>query len=160
MQIQTNAQILIHADIEDVFNASIDCQNLPQFFSGYQDIPGIKSAKTLDGLPLHPGSHRIVTNSDGSIIEEVIVTLERPHIQEYRLIGGFKPPFSWLVSGASGKWQYKTLDKNTQVTWEFVFETPHILAYSIFYIVVKQSFQTAQTICLEKLKAYVEENCR
>lgn len=156
MQIQTNAQTMIHADIEDVFDASIDCQNLPKFFSGYRDIPAIKSAKTLDGLPLHQGSHRIITNSDGSVIEEVIVMLERPHIQEYQLIKGFKPPFSWLVNGARGKWLYETLDNSTLITWQFEFEIPHILAHLIFHIAVKASFQKAQIICLENLKMHVE----
>ena len=158
MQIQTNAQITIHAAIEDVFDTSIDCQNLPKFFSGYRDIPAIESAKTLDELPLHSGSRRIVANSDGSVIEEVIVTLERPHIQEYQLTKGLKPPFSWLVTGASGKWLYETLENNTRITWEFNFEIPHILAYLIFQIVVKSPFQKAQAICLEKLKMYVESN--
>lgn len=157
MQIQTNAQVFINADIERVFDASIDCQNLPKFFTGYNEIPAILSAKTLDELPLQEGSTRIVNNSDGSSIEEVIVTLKRPDVQEYELVKGLKPPFSWLVRLASGKWSYETIDAGTKVTWEFNFEVPNIFAYLIFRLVVKRPFQQAQKICLENLKRYLEQ---
>lgn len=158
MQIQTSAQTIINAGIEAIFDASTDCQNLPKFFTGYKAIPAIVSAKTVDGLPLHEGSLRTVDNSDGSSIEEVIVSLIRPHIQEYRLIKGFKPPFSWLVTGASGTWSYKTLDAKTEVTWNFCFEIPNILAYLIFRWGVQRQFQRAQAVCLENLKNYAEAN--
>lgn len=156
MQIQTNAQIIVNAELESVFNASIDCQNLPRFFTGYKAIPAILSAKTVDGLPLHDGSIRIVDNSDGSSIEEVIVSLNRPNSQEYKLVRGFKPPFAWLVRTASGKWEYKTLDSQTRVIWNFYFEIPNIFAYLVFRLLVKQPFQKAQEICLKNLKQYVE----
>lgn len=157
MQIQTDAQVVVNAWIETVFDASTDCQNLPKFFTGYKGIPAIISAKTLDGLPLHEGSIRIVDNSDGSSIEEVIVSLKRPDTQRYELVKGFKPPFSWLVRVASGKWSYETLDTKTRVVWSFYFEIPNILAYLVFRLVVQRPFQQAQEICLRNLKKYVED---
>jgi Polyketide cyclase / dehydrase and lipid transport len=157
MQIQTNAQVIVNAGIEAVFDASTVCQNLPRFFTGYKGIPAIVSAKTVDGLPLHEGSIRIVDNSDGSSIEEVIVSLKRPDTQKYELVKGFKPPFSWLVRIASGKWSYETLEAGTRVTWSFYFEIPNILAYLIFCLVVQRPFQQAQEICLRNLKKYVED---
>ena len=156
MQIQTSVQVIVNASIEDVFNASIDCQNLPKFFTGYKAIPAIVSAKTIDGLPLHEGSVRIVENSDGSSIEEVIVSLKQPDLQEYKLLRGFKPPFSWLVRSASGKWEYETLGAKTQVRWNFYFEVSNIFAYWVFRLIVQPSFQQAQEICLRNLKTYVE----
>lgn len=158
MQIQTNAQVTVNAGIEAVFDASTDCQNLPKFFTGYKGIPAIVSAKTIDGLPLHEGSIRIVDNSDGSSIEEAIVSLKRPDTQEYKLVKGFKPPFSWLVRTASGKWSYETLEAGTRVTWNFYFEIPNILAYLIFSLVIEHPFQQAQEICLRNLKKYVEDS--
>lgn len=158
MQIQTSAQTTINAEIEAVFDASIDCQNLPKFFTGYGAIPAIVSAKTVDGLPLHEGSIRVVDNGDGSSIEEVIVSLLRPHRQEYRLVRGFNPPFSWLVRSASGTWFYETLDVKTKVTWNFCFEISNILAYLVFRWGVQRQFQQAQAVCLENLKNYAETN--
>lgn len=158
MQIQTNAQVIVNAGIEAVFDASTDCQNLPTFFTGYKGIPAIVSAKTVDGLPLHEGSIRVVDNSDGSSIEEVIVSLKRPDRQRYELVKGFKPPFSWLVRAASGRWSYETLDTKTRVIWEFYFEIPNILAYLVFRLVVQRPFQQAQEICLRNLKKYVEDS--
>ncbi len=157
MQIQTDAKVIVNAKIEAVFDASIDCQNLPKFFTGYKGIPAITSAKTTDGLPLHEGSIRIVDNSDGSSIEEVIILLQRPNTQRYELAKGFKPPFSWLVRVASGKWSYETLDAKTKVVWSFYFETPNIFAYLVFRLIVKCPFQQAQEICLRNLKKYVED---
>ena len=158
MQIQTSVQVIVNAKIEDVFNASTDCDNLPKFFTGYKGIPAILSAKTVDGLPLREGSIRIVDNSDGSSIEEVILSLKQPNLQEYKLIKGFKPPFSWLVRAASGKWEYETLDNKTRVIWNFSFETRNIFAYLVFRLLVLQQFQKAQEICLRNLKKYVEDS--
>lgn len=158
MQIQTSVQVIVNAKIEDVFNASTDCDNLPKFFTGYKGIPAILSAKTVDGLPLREGSIRIVDNSDGSSIEEVILSLKQPSLQEYKLIRGFKPPFSWLVRAASGKWEYETLDNKTRVIWNFYFETRNIFAYLVFRLLVLHQFQKAQEICLKNLKKYVEDS--
>jgi hypothetical protein len=162
MQIKTIAQIVIHAKVEAVFDASIDCQNLPRFFTGHRPIPAIVSARTVDGLPLHPGSVRIVENSDGSLIEEIIVALDRPTQQSYQLVRGFKPPFSWLVRAASGEWIYESLESqsgllSTRVTWRFCFEISNVLAYFVFRFAVQRSFQTAQVICLNNLKNDLEK---
>ena len=158
MQIQTNAQVTINDSIESVFDISTDCQNLPKFFTGYKAIPAIVSAKTVDGLPLHTGSTRIVHNGDGSSVEEIIVEVRRPTIQKYQLIKGLKPPFSWLVSIAFGSWLYETIDTRTKITWEFNFEVRNIFAYWIFLLLVKNPFQRSQEICLENIKSYIEQS--
>jgi len=160
MLIQTCAQIFIDAPIEQVFDESIDCQNLPKFFTGYQAIPAIVHATTTDGLPLHEGSTRIVQNSNGSAIEEAIVALHRPTLQAYKLLRGFKPPFSWLVRSASGQWSYQAMNSGTHITWQFEFEIQNRLAYIVFLALVKHSFQTAQNICLTNLKQAVEYTLR
>jgi hypothetical protein len=157
MNIQTSVQITISAEVERVFDYSIDCQNLPMLFTGNQSIPAILSATTTDGLPLQEGSMRIVNNSDGSAIAEIITTLQRPTIQAYQLIRGFQPPFAWLVHSASGKWLYNATHLGTHITWTFEFKMQHLLAYLFFLAVVKRPFQTAQRICLENLKRAVEE---
>ncbi|HLP87118.1 MAG TPA: SRPBCC family protein [Nostocaceae cyanobacterium] len=156
MLIKTNAQIIINENIESVFDISTDCENLPKFFTGYQPIPAIVNAKTLDELPLHEGSTRIVNNSDGSSVEEILVQLERPHVQAYKLIKGLKPPFSFLVRSAQGKWIYTNTDSGVKVDWEFEFEISNILGYLIFNLAVKKPFQKAQEICLENIKKYIE----
>jgi hypothetical protein len=157
MNIKTSVQITISADVERVFDYSIDCQNLQTLFTGYQSIPAILSATTTDGLPLHEGSMRIVDNSDGSALEEIITALQRPTVQAYKLIRGFQPPFVWLVHSASGKWLYNATNSGTHITWTFEFEMQHLLTYLFFLAIVKRPFQTAQRICLENLKRVIEE---
>ncbi|MEP1078493.1 SRPBCC family protein [Leptolyngbya sp. PL-A3] len=158
MRVQTNVQISIDAPIEQVFDCSIDCQNLPKFFTGYRGIPAIVSAITTDGLPLHEGSTRIVQNSDGSEIEEAIVSLQRPTLQAYKLLNGFKPPFSWLVRSASGQWLYQPHSTGTQITWQFEFEMQNAIAYIVFLALIKHPFQTSQSICLINLKQTIEHS--
>lgn len=158
MLIQTSVQIFINAPIEQVFDCSINCQNLPRFFTGYQAIPAILSAATTDGLPLHEGSTRIVQNSDGSRITERIVSLQRPTLQAYKLLHGFKPPFAWLVRSASGQWSYQLINSRARVTWQFEFEMQHLLAHVVFLAMVKHPFQVAQSICLQNLKQAVEHS--
>ncbi len=164
MQITTVAQVTINADVESVFDCSIDCHNLPKFFTGYKLIPAIVNASTLDNMPVCTGSRRIVSNSDGSVVEELIVRLQRPEIQEYRLLNGLKPPFSWLVCSACGQWLYETLDSTpnsvTKITWVFKFEMRNFPAYLLFLFTVNDAFQKAQEICLENLKRYVETTQR
>lgn len=156
MRIQTNVQIFIDAPIEDVFDYSIACQNLSKFFTGYRAIPAILSATTTDGMPLHEGSTRIVQNSDGSRITECIVSLQRPTLQAYKLLDGFKPPFAWLVRSASSQWLYQVINSRTHITWQFEFEMQHFLSYVVFLVMVKHSFRMSQSICLENLKQAVE----
>jgi hypothetical protein len=158
MLIRTSVQISIDAPIEQVFDYSIDCQNLPKLFTGFRAIPAILSATTTDGLPLHEGSTRIVQNSDGSEIEEAIISLQRPTLQTYQLLHGFKPPFSWLVHSASGRWLYQAINPGTQITWQFEFELRNGLAYVVFLALVKPLFQTAQRICLANLKQAIEHS--
>lgn len=156
--IQTKAKIVVEAEPETVFRLSTDNENLPRFFTGYKQIPAIVHARTADGLPPKQGGNRVVRNSDGSEIEEIIVRLESPTVQEYKLISGFKPPFSRLVKSASGRWDYvETATGGTEITWTFSFETRGLIAETIFRLAVKAAFQKAQEICLFNLKKHAEQ---
>jgi uncharacterized protein YndB with AHSA1/START domain len=156
--IQTKAKVVTKAEPEIVFRLSTDNENLPLFFTGYKQVPAIISARTADGLPLKQGCTRVVKNSDGSEIEEIIIRLESPAVQEYKLISGFKPPVSWLVKSANGRWDYvKTATGGTEITWTFNFETRNFITETIFRLAVKSEFQKAQEICLSNLKKYVEQ---
>ena len=157
MNIQAQATIIINSGIETVFDASIDSQTLSKCFTGYKNIPAVLNIKTADGLPVREGSTRIVDNSNGMCIEEVILSLKRPDSYEYQLSKGFKPPFSWLIRTASAKWSYETLDSQTKVTWDYYFETLNSLAYLVFRLVVERQFQQALEICLRNLKQSIEE---
>ena len=93
MKVHSASEVTITANIEKVFDAATDCQNLSKFFTDYRTIPGILKASTIDDLPLHEGSTRVVHNSDGSVIEESITMLQRPTVQNYRLVKGLRPLF-------------------------------------------------------------------
>ncbi|MDJ1184807.1 SRPBCC family protein [Roseofilum casamattae] len=157
MQIHSRVTIAIESEIETVFDASIDCETLARCFTGYKAIAAVINIKTADGLPVREGSTRIVDNSNGMCIEEVILSLKRPNSYEYQLLKGFKPPFSWLIRTASAKWSYETLDTKTKVTWDYYFEPLNSLASLVFRALVQRQFQQALEICLQNLKQSVEE---
>ena len=157
MNIHAQATIIINSGIESVFDASIDSHTLAKCFTGYKNIAAVLSIKTVDGLPIREGSTRIVDNSNGMCIEEVILSLKRPDSYEYQLCKGFKPPFSWLIRTASAKWSYETLDSQTKVTWDYYFEPLNSFSYLVFRLVVERQFQQALEICLRNLKQSIEE---
>jgi uncharacterized membrane protein len=45
MQLQTDAQVIVNAAIEAVFDVPTDCQNLPKLLTGCNGIPAIVSEK-------------------------------------------------------------------------------------------------------------------
>lgn len=159
MKIQSKAAIEIKASPEKVFDYATNLENLPKVFKGYGVIPAICKAEIADGGEMQQGVTRRITNSDGSIIDEEILTLKRPTKQTYRLVKGFKPPFSYLVKSGGGDWTFTPTPNTTNstfITWEFYFELTSPLAYPIMAFIMSSYFQKAQQLCLNEIKKNLE----
>lgn len=159
MKIQSQAAIEIKASPEKVFDFATNLENLPKVFKGYGVIPAICKAEIAGGGEMQQGITRRVTNSDGSIIDEEIITLKRPTKQTYRLVKGFKPPFSFLVKSGGGDWTFSpspNAANSTFLTWEFYFELTSPLAYPIMAFIMSSYFQKAQQLCLNEIKKNLE----
>lgn len=156
MKVQSRASIEINALPEIVFDCATAPDNLPKFFKGYGVIPGILSVEIVGGGEMREGVIRRVKNLDNSIIDEEIINLKRPTKQTYKLISGFKPPFSFLVRSGGGDWTFTLSHNSTILVWEFYFELTSILASPLMTFIMSVFFQKAQQLCLNKIKKYVE----
>lgn len=156
MKVQSQASIEIKASPEQVFDFATAVSTLPKVFKGYGVIPGIRSAEIVGGGEMREGAIRRVTNSDSSAIDEEIIQLTRPTKQVYKLIGGFKPPFSYLVRYGGGDWTFTPSNDSTIVNWKFYFELTSALAYPLMALIMSSQFQKAQQLCLAEIKKSVE----
>lgn len=158
MNVQSQASIEIRALPEKVFDFATAVSTLPKVFKGYGIIPAILNAEIVGGGEIREGAIRQVTNADGSVIDEEIIQLTRPTKQTYKLIRGFKPPFSFLVRSGGGDWTLTPSNNLTIVTWKFYFELTSVLAYPLMTFVMSTYFQKAQQRCLTEIKNYVENS--
>lgn len=156
-QVFSQAILEIKAAPELVFDWATDPAKMPQFFRGYKGIPGIKKVE-IEGREIQAGTLRKVYNTDNSVIDEEIIDFTRPHQHSYRLISGFKPPFSWLVTTGGGTWTFSNSDQGTIVDWQFYFQLRSIVAYPIMTKLILPQFQKAQQLCLLQIKQMIESN--
>jgi ribosome-associated toxin RatA of RatAB toxin-antitoxin module len=156
MKVQSQASIEIKASPEQVFDFATAVSSLPKVFKGYGVIPGIRSAEIVSGGEMRSGVIRRVTNYDNSVIDEEIIKLTRPTKQTYKIVSGFKPPFSYLVRSGGGDWTLTPSNDSTIVNWKFYFEVTSVLAYPIVALIMSAQFQKAQQSCLAEIKKYVE----
>jgi membrane protease YdiL (CAAX protease family) len=147
------ARIWIQRARSDVFDFVIAPQTIVKSWRGHGPIPATEHVD-MDG-PMRAGALRTVTNSDGSIIEERIVALERPLVQEYRLERGFRFPFTALVRGAGGRWDFSDEDGGTRVSWQFHFDltTPLVWPVVPFF---RRPFERAMQEALERQRDILE----
>jgi carbon monoxide dehydrogenase subunit G len=120
--------IEIAAPPERVFDFITSPDAVGKTFEGHGPIPAATKSE-VDG-PMRVGAIRRVTNRDGSVIDEEIIELERPRLQRYRLLGGFRGLAKLAVRGAHGRWELAPTGSATRVTWTFTFEI-RPLAYPI-----------------------------
>ncbi len=95
MQVDVCETIWIRRTREEVFDFTNAVENMTSFV-GFGPIPGIVSARWLEGGGPAPGARREVTKSDGTTHLEEMVTYEPPGRHCAR-ITGLAAPFAWLV---------------------------------------------------------------
>jgi uncharacterized protein YndB with AHSA1/START domain len=136
---------------ETVFEAAVDAQRLPRTFVGAGPIPAVRHAELITPGPLRAGSVRRIQNSDGSVIDEQIVSLEIPSRHQYRLPGGFAFPFNLLVREAESTWLFAPAEGGTRVDWTYRFTLTTPLVAPLVLPIVKLFFARAMTLCLTRL---------
>jgi hypothetical protein len=151
MQIKTRACVSMPAPIGRVFALATDVVNFPRYFKGSGPIPAVTAVEWEPG-PRGAGGRRLVRNADGSVLLEVCDELTPPSRHRYRLVSGFKPPFSWLVDWAEGDWHFTPGDGATRVQWDYRFELKSALAAPAVLPIVKIFFRRAMQDCLHAMR--------
>ena len=130
--------------------------NLPKVFRGFGPIPAIIKAEMVDGGEMREGGVRRIENSDGSVIDEEIITFNKTGRQTYRLVRGFKFPISLLIESGGGDWKFTATAKGTRIDWEFYFMLTSGLFYPVGLLLVQVFMQTAMQQCLDNIQECLE----
>ncbi len=153
MELHTQAQTRVPLPREVVFDYATDVTRLPQAFRGAGPIPAIEKAHILGDGRMIQGAVRRIQNSDGSVIDEQIVTHTRPEQHTYRLPGGFKFPFNLLVREAEGDWVFADQDGGTSIVWRYRFRLTSPLAWVLAAPIIHVWFRQAMQRCLDRIQA-------
>lgn len=93
---------------------------------------------------------------DGSVLEEHLRAFEPPRTMRYQIVGGLRPPISWLVRTAAGNWTFQPENERTTVCWQFRFTLTTPFAYPMARSAAFQ-FQRAKRLCLDKLQTALRD---
>ena len=148
MRISCQAQQTMACAPAAAFALLLDPHRFPATFTGFGPIPGIR-AVTLDA-PLAIGSTRRIHNDDGSVLVETITALDAPTHHGYTL-GGFRPPFSWLVRRGVADWSLHAGPSSARVCWRYDFDLTHAWAYPLAALLLKWFMARAMRRCLDNM---------
>jgi uncharacterized protein YndB with AHSA1/START domain len=129
MELRTRAQVTISRPCEQVFDFAVASETQARVLKKLGPIPGIASIEYLGAdARLVPGARRRVSMTDGSVLEEEVLEVERPRVHRYRWGRGLRPPFSLLVRTGEGCWTFIDTERGTAVEWLYTFELRSPLA--------------------------------
>lgn len=157
MQVKTRANVHMAAPIEAVFALATDLPNFHRYFRGSGPIPAVLKVEWHPGARPVPGARRDVHNSDDSVIVEELLELESPVRHRYRLVSGFRPPFSFLVDHAEGDWHFTRAGEGTDVTWDYRFALRSPMAWPVVAPIVHVFFRRAMQDCLHAMREALEK---
>lgn len=146
MQVHSEASITIQAPRDEVFAFTNDIGRFPRTFLGYGPIPGMERVENLNGDETR----------EGTVLEEHLIVYSPPNEMAYEIVSGLRPPFSWLVRRAGGRWTFTDRDGATEVVWRFRFDLTTPLVYPLGYLVGAVLFRKAQERCLSETKRIIE----
>lgn len=152
MQVETQASVTVSATAAKAFALATDMPNFPRYFKGSGPIPAVLKVQWHPGAQPLPGGRRDVHNSDGSILVEELLELTAPKRHRYRLVSGFKPPFSLMVAYAEGDWRFVPEGTGTRIDWHYAFHLRSPLALPVVTPIVKIFFHRAMQDCLDAMR--------
>lgn len=151
MKISCHAILDFTCEPVPVFALMVDADSFPACFTGYGAIPAIRRVRLVE--PLAVGVIRHIYNSDNSVLTEKVTRLDKPSRHSY-LLGGFQPPFSWLVRQGEADWQLKKQGSGTRVEWTYEFSLTSVLLYPLCFVLLKFFMQRAMQRCLRNMDAF------
>lgn len=153
MRVHNTETIVIPAPREAVFERAFDRTQMPKLLRGWGPVPGVERAELLDGDEYAVGKVRRIHNTDGSSLDEEILTYEPPSAHAYRLHGEFRGLAKLLVVEGRAEWRFVALDESrTEVRWTYEFTLTSALAWPLAVPMMKIAFANMQRRTLELLR--------
>lgn len=156
VKLHAEANVRIARPPEAVFDFVTRPEAVAETFRGHGPVPGARTSQVVTPGGMRPGAIRRVENTDGSVVDEEIAELERPSVQAYRLVRGLRPPFTWLVRQAGGRWTFTPDGDGTLIRWVFTFELRSFLAWPPARGLLVPPFRRAMQAALEETKRRLE----
>ena len=150
--VDTSASIQVDCDCSAAFALMSDMRRFPSFFTGYGPIPHVVRCELVTAAPVDVGSKRLITNGDGSVLEEIVQVHKPGKEQMYRIEKGFIAPFSLMIAAAQGHWFFEPAGNASQITWHYKFELKSVFFKPIAWVIVRVFFKRAMQRCLENMK--------
>jgi len=129
MKLIATAEIEIQRSREIVFNTLVACTTYPRILHAKWPVPGIALAELPEGDELAAGVRRLVTLTDGTVIDEEILEFERPRVHRYAWSKGLRCPFSLMVRRAKSPRHFYEVGDGAKVEWTYAFEVTNVLCY-------------------------------
>ena len=151
MILKTWAGVDCNTSVESMWQVATDSTRFPAFFTGFGLRPAVLRVEVLGNEGVKKGTRRKIYNQDGSVITEIVDRFEINSLHSYRLVEGFKPPFSWLVREGRATWEFQRNGSNCGVVWRYEFELTTFLFAWIVGPILWIFFKRAMRDCLQKI---------
>lgn len=134
--------------------------DLIRIMTGTRLVPAVVAVSGQTGDWDAAGQRRSVHLSDGSVLQERLTALDRPHRFAYD-IGGFTGVLGRLVSAARGEWDF--LDTGTSATviaWRYAFVATSPLLAPLLWLFVRLAWVGYMRRVLQAAVTIVEASVR
>ena len=131
MQLTTTARIDVGKPRDEVFDFACSCETYVKLFRPRGMIAGVIAAEMIDGMPLAAGARRRMTLSDGAVIDEDVVTFDRPNRHVYRWSRGLRGLGKLIVRSGEGDWTFTGREGGTRIDWRYTFVLTSPLMYPL-----------------------------
>ena len=148
MPVTCHAERSLPCRPEVAFAMATDPDRFPTFFTGFGPIPAVRGIRLHS--PLAVGSQRRVHNSDGTVLSERVIAHDPPVRHAYTL-GGFRPPFAWLVTQGEANWTITGHEFGSRVRWDYEFTLTRRWLWPVAALVLKLFMARAMHRCLKNM---------
>ncbi|MFA5941340.1 MAG: SRPBCC family protein [Sinimarinibacterium sp.] len=128
MKLTARASVQIPESADRVFDFATSCEGFPRFIWAFGPIPGITRAEMIGGQSPKAGAERHIHMTDGNVVEEELLTYDRPSRHRYRWLKPPAFPFSLIFCAAEGDWRFTTANGGTRIDWDYSFELTSIFS--------------------------------
>lgn len=152
MAIEVEAAAVIPRRAEEVFDVAVDVRSLARFFTGEAPfIPGIREATIDGGGATVTGARRTVRLTDGTVIKERVLEVERPLRHRYDM-AEMNPLQRRLCTNMVSRWEFTDVGGATRIVWRYAIHPRSAALWPVTWLTARL-FRRAMQRCLDRLAA-------